>query len=421
MKNNEHINTREIHGLKITLKERKNKKKENKAWIIFHRFEDQYGEKLPPKSKTFGLQSGIKNINEAFEAAYKWINESQANIDNGVIANGNKITLKNYIEEEWNPTRPKTATYDRYYSQLRMKEFDQIKNMKISSINLKTVRKVFEILSKKISKRTHETLSKDALDNYKKALSNVFKDAIANNVIESNPTLHLNISQLINSVDSERPIKESNKGNAFKKEEINKILDYLQKENFQLYTAAKIMVSTGLRTQEVVALDMRHSINFDDNYFMIDQAATYIKGKGTTLKTTKTNVSRKVYFNDSIADLLHEQIKLKEKELESKMTKNEIKKEKNLFLISSHREYPNRLYQTQWIAKQFTKYISKLNVPQYQLYSCRHTFATLQLDSGSQPEAIAQSMGHNIETFYKYYVHELVKEKKKVGRKDLLA
>ncbi|WP_164505994.1 tyrosine-type recombinase/integrase [Companilactobacillus insicii] len=409
--------TRTIKGIKITLTERS-----ASSWLTYHRFKDEYGELKPQQSKTFGKKSNAKNINDAFKQAYKWITEEQEKIDSGFVADGNEITLGEYIETEWNPNRPATATYDRYHSQLNMKAFDKIKKMKISAINLKAVKELFEVISKtKSDRKPYKTPSRGSLENYKKALSNVFKSAMANNVVDSNPTLSLEIKRL---VDQKHLIEESKSRlenrNAFSKEDMKIILNHLKKVDYQMYVVAKIMVLTGLRTQEVDALDINKSIDFENNCFIIYQAATYVAGRGTTLKQTKTDTPRKVYFNDSVANLLHDQINRKMTELKSLMSKDEISKEDNIFLVSSHREYPNRLYQTQWLSKQFTKYISDLKVKQYQLYSCRHTYATWQLEAGSPAEAIAQNMGHDIKTFYKYYVHDLDDAKRKLGQKDLL-
>lgn len=414
LKNN--IEPRTIKGITVNL----NKRSES-SWITYHRFNDCYGKLMPQQSKTFGKKAGVKNIDDAFSKAYNWIIIEQQRIDTGFIADGNEITLGDYIENEWNPSRPQTATYDRYYSQLNMKSFNKIKQMKLTSINLKAVKQLFNEISQTVSKRNGKLPSSGSLGNYKKALSNVFRSAIQNNVIDHNPTLGLEIKRL---VGSKQLIKESSNRlesrNAFSKEDIRTILNHLKKTDFQMYAIVKIMCLTGLRTQEVVALDMNHSINLKDNYLIIDQASTYQAGQGSTLKDTKTSVARKVYFYDTVTNVIQEQMNRKKTELNNLMSKSEIDSQEQLFLFSSHREHPNRLYQNQWISKRFTKLIKDLDVKQYQLYSCRHTYANLQLESGTPAEAIAQQMGHSIQTFYNYYVHELDQPKRDAGKKNLL-
>lgn len=408
--------TKEIKGIKITLT-----KRSKSSWIIYHRFTDEYGKLMRQQSKTLGQKSGVHNEKEAFNQAYNWIYTEQKHINTGFIADGNEMTLGKYIETEWNPSRPQTATYDRYYSQLNMKSFTKIKNMKLTAINLKVVKELFSEISKTPSKRTGKLPSSGSLDNYKKALSNVFRSAIQNNIISHNPTLGLETKRF---VSNNQLIHESSNRlkhrNAFSKKDMVTILKHLKKVDFQMYALVKVMVLTGLRTQEVVALDINHSINFEENYLIIDQASTYQAGEGSTLKDTKTSVARKVYFYDSVADVLHEQISRKMAELNKLMSKSELKKQKQLFLFSSHREYPNRLYQNQWISRRFTKLTKNLDVKHYQLYSCRHTYANLQLESGTKPEAIARQMGHDIKTFYDYYIHELDNAKREAGQKNLL-
>lgn len=407
---------KEIKGTKINLS-----KRSESSWITYHRFTDSYGQLMPQQSKTFGKKSGVKNIDDAFSQAYNWIIIQQQRIDTGFIADGNETTLGDYIENEWNPSRPKTATYDRYYSQLNMPAFNKIKKMRLTAINLKAVKELFNEIAQPPSKRNKKLPSSGSLDNYKKALSNVFRSAIQNNVIDHNPTLGLEIKRL---VGNKQLIKESSNRlenrNAFSKEDVRIILKHLKKVDFQMYAIVKIMCLTGLRTQEVVALDMNHSINLKDNYLIIDQALTFKSGIGSTLKDTKTSVARKVYFSNTVSDVIKEQMNRKMTELKNIMSRNEIDGQEQLSLFSSHREHPNRLYQKQWISKCFTKLIKGLDVKQYQLYSCRHTYANLQLESGTSAEVIAQQMGHSIQTFYNYYVHELDQPKKEAGRKNLL-
>lgn len=407
---------KEIKGIKVSLN-----KRSASSWITYHRFTDIYGRLMPQQSKTFGKKSGVKNIDDAFSQAYNWIIIQQQRINTGFIADGNETTLGDYIENEWNPSRPKTATYDRYYSQLNMPAFNKIKRMRLTAINLKAVKELFNEIAQTPSKRNKKLPSSGSLDNYKKALSNVFRSAIQNNVIDHNPTLGLEIKRL---VGSKQLIKESSNRlenrNAFSKEDVRTILEHLKKVDFQMYAIVKIMCLTGLRTQEVVALDMNHSINLKDNYFIIDQASTFKAGIGSTLKDTKTRVARRVYFYDTVADVIKEQMDRKMAELKSLMSKHEIESQEQLFLFSSHREHPNRLYQNQWISRRFTKLIENLDVKHYQLYSCRHTYANLQLESGTPAEVVAKQMGHSVQTFYNYYVHELDQPKRDAGKKNLL-
>ena len=407
--------TREIKGQKITISQRS-----EKSWITYHRFRDEYGNIKTQESKTLGKKAGVTNIDEAFTAAYQWIEDSQKSIDTGKIAD-NTITFSKYIDDYWEPSRPKTGTYDRYSLQLNKPELATIKKMKIGSINFRVLSEMFKSIAETPTERTGKVPATASLYNYKKALSNVFQAAVKDNVIDVNPTYGLELGRYV-SADQKRKenAERLEKRNSFSKDDVRKILAYIKPRDIQLYYLVRVMVQTGLRTQEILALDSNHSVNWKENCLVIDQAIENIKGQGVQLKSTKTGNPRIVYFNEDVSEALKAQVALKKEELNKLMTTAELKKAEHLFIFSSHRERPNRLYRREWLSKRFKDYIKKLDVPQYDMYALRHTYANWMLDKKVMPETIAQQMGHDIQTFYRYYVHELSDLKREAGKIELL-
>lgn len=407
--------TREIRGQKITISQRS-----KTSWITYHRFRDEYGNLKSQESKTLGKKAGVTNIDQAFAAAYQWIVDTQGSIDSGKIAQ-NTITFGKYIDEFWEPSRPKTATYDRYSLQLSKPELANIKKMKIGSINYRVLTETFKKIAETPTERTGKIPSTASLYNYKKALSNVFQAAVKDNVIDVNPTHGLELGRYVSAEQKRKENAERlEKRNSFSHEDIEKILAYIKPRDTQLYYLVRVMVQTGLRTQEILALDSNHSVNWQEDCLVIDQAIENVKGKGVQLKSTKTGNPRIVYFNEDVRDALKAQIALKREQLDKLMTTEELESAEHLFIFSSHRQYPNRLYRREVVSKRFKNFIKEIDVPEYDLYALRHTYANWMLDKKVMPETIAQQMGHDIQTFYRYYVHELSDLKREAGRIKLL-
>jgi integrase len=403
---------RTIKGINISLNER-----QNKSWYISYYFKDEFGNSMKTaKTKTFGKNNHTKNIDDAFSKAYDWVIETQANIDRGKPLNNN-MTLGDYITNFWEVNRIDNATYIRYSRQLKRKEFNKLKKMRISAININILRKFFDKLSREKLKHGGYP-SESALDNYKKPLSNVFKYAIEDQIITENPCSSIKTYKFIKD-----PKKSRKNGirKPFSKRDLQIILENAKEVDIQQYNFIKIMVTAGLRTQEMGALDINSSLDLDNNLLIIDKVITESKEKSAVVRpSTKTGISRTVYISDETKKTIENQVKIKLKELSELMSEDEIKNADNLFLFSHHRQYPNHPYQVKKLGEKFTKLIKNLDVNQYSLYSLRHSYATLHLDSGDSPDAIAQQMGHNIITFYKYYVGNLENSKKKVGNTNIL-
>ncbi|MFH5811971.1 tyrosine-type recombinase/integrase [Companilactobacillus sp. FL22-1] len=404
---------RAIKGINISLNKRQNKK----SWYVSYYFKDEFGNTMKKaRTKTFGKNTNTTTIDDAFIKAYDWIIKTQESIDKGKSLNGN-MTLNDYITNYWEKSRVDTATYIRYSRQLRKKEFNELKKMRISAINLNILRKFFDSLASKKLKNG-EYPSESMLDNYKKPLSNVLNSAVEDQIISENTCRSIKTYKFIK--DPKKSRKNSMR-KPFSKKDLQIILESAEEKDIQQFNFIKIMASTGLRTGEMGALDIKSSFDLDNNKLIVDKVITESREKSAVIRPyTKTGVNRVVCINDETKKTIENQIKLKMEELSNLMSEDEIKDADNLLLFSSHYQYPNRPLQVKKLGEKFTKLIKDLDVHQYSLYSLRHSYATLHLDAGGSADAIAQQMGHNMMTFYQYYVGDLESSKREVGNTNIL-
>ncbi|MBO0421437.1 tyrosine-type recombinase/integrase [Enterococcus plantarum] len=391
-----------------------------------------------------------KTEKSALKQGEIWARNKQHEINTGYAGNEQSATLMDFYNNDWYPlnTQNKTQTTDRYISTLENQILPVIGETRLNELTLKQVHAYFtQVSNTKIRNLNTKILdfpSESALENHKKALSNLLTLAKNYQYIQYNPVKELQVKDF---VKKEKITQTAITRNSFSKIQANFLLEYLEKfeEDKQFARMMQLMLLTGLRPQELCALDINKSISLAEDsmesnlyHLSIFQAIKTVNGTGTIIGATKTTNNRNVYFSDRVYKIIVEQIIYKENEKNRIL--NQPKKErrnfgwekdKDAYFLFSHSK--GKPYKPQRIGKKWTKFIQKIpNLPKYQLYSLRHTYATLMLYSmnqnnkgentnyGATLQAIADSLGHTIDVFIKYYVHPQEQFQKKLAHIDFL-
>lgn len=408
-----------IRGQKISLHERQDSK--SKAYTLLYNLTDQNGQKMPRKSKTFKIgANSINNTNDLFHAAYDFLKKQQDKVNKGDVLNADRITLREFLDKKWAVSVGQTASNDRYLTTLHNKRIDELMNMRLKSINLEVLERVFKKIASEPSPDTGKLLAVSSVKNYQKALSNVFNKAVAYKYIPVNPILALKLNEILSRATKNREIerKTAHRDNrdAFTEKEYRIIRQALvELPNEQFRRAFTLEMATGLRTEEIIALEINHSYDFRDNYLLIDQAGTNVKGKGAQLKGPKTT-PRKVYFNEDVANLIREQEAYTLNHLTRRLGKNKVAHLKHIWLFGHD---DNVMYRSNTMSKIWNEFLQPLadqGVRQLSFYSMRHTYISYLANVAAMPlSAIAAQSGNSVGTIIKYYLHPFLIQQKELA------
>ena len=195
-------------------------------------------------------------------------------------------------------------------------------------------------------------------------LSGVFELAIEHDYIEFNPCTKLK------KLKAQSPPIDP-----FFPEEKEAILDQLTGQAHLFYLIA---FDCGLRTGELMALERKDFRNGS-----IAVTKTIVRGRDGT---TKTYEPREVMLTTRVKVALNAM----PINIEGHMWTNPIK--------GNQVRYAHNLFNPLW-----NKAVKAANVRHRRPYNTRHTYASIGLSAGADPQWLANQLGHNIRTFFSYY------------------
>ncbi|MDV0429748.1 hypothetical protein RXV91_02480 [Lactiplantibacillus sp. DA1] len=286
--------------------------KNKDAWMVQAYFYTIDGDRQR-KTKCFSKRQGITTKRQAQKAADVWVAKME-----GQYAKGQKDspTLQDFYTNYWCKTigAKDTSSMERYKSTMEGQVLPMIGAKKLKQLTFKTLNDFFTKAARTKNKRTKKLLSRDALANYKKALSSVLRFAISQEFISHNYCRNINLDEIcIKPTNQKELLKKKIGRTAYTEDEVKLLINHLNNDpsvtpwfrNFAI-----IMLGCGLRDEKMAALDFKYSVNFDEGYLLINKAMSATKKTPKLLKDTKNHQNRKVYFNDSVHKALKSQKEL---------------------------------------------------------------------------------------------------------------
>lgn len=164
-------------------------------------------------------------------------------------------------------------------------------------------------------------------------------------------------------------------------EHIHKILQALYNNAHTrkyYYSYVKFMLLTGVRNGEAAGLKVS-KVDFNEGYIFIDKSYSRKSNGKYHLKSTKSvNGDRYIPITPELKELLEPLCQ---------------KRDPNQFVFRSRMSNPiNNVNFQKRILKPLLK---KLNIPERDLYACRHTFGTIAVEQNMDILSIAYLMGHS--------------------------
>lgn len=252
-------------------------------------------------------------------------------------------------------------------------------------------------------------LSEKTILHHHRLISTILNTALQWGFILNNPALRV-----------KAPKVQKKEARHYDLEETTYILELLKNEPIKYKTMITLSIFGGMRQGELTALTW-NDIDFDNCVINIDKALQHLPGKGTFIKSTKTENTRKISVPQSVISLLREY----------KVWQNGVKADlgnlwidKNMIFTAENGDYifPST------ISKWFLKFIRKHNIDimndksileddkskyilrEVNFHGLRHTSATLLINQNTDVSTVSKRLGHaRTSTTMDIYSHALQK------------
>ncbi len=302
------------------------------------------------------------------------------------------ITLDELYEMwvNWKKTQVKMTTLSRQISDYKNHIQPKFGMMKISNIKKKDVQEFVDEL--------HNNMLINTVKLVKQVLSNILKYAEENNMLQSNVCKHIKIESNINDIKKKKFNQETK---YLTEEEISGFFSYCEKNNWSCLSILKLLLFTGLRVGEALALRW-NDIDFNNKIIKIYK--TYgcflYEGKYHTVydQTPKTQCSvRDVPMCRQAIELL----------VQMRSKRDIVSGDDFIFINKNGNPHQSSTLQANLrnLIKKYNKETGHelVNVTPH---TFRHTFATRSLESGVPLKVVQKILGHsNIAITANLYTH----------------
>lgn len=199
--------------------------------------------------------------------------------------------------------------------------------------------------------------------------------AVKMDILDNNPFIKVELPKERKVFDKPKQFMEA--------DEFKKFVDVLDKKyksiNQQAYTLLRLAAFTGMRTEEILALQWQH-VDFNKGYISIVQALGRGLNGGTYLKEPKSRTSKRTLKIDNSMVLA----------LSEWYNSTNYKDDTN-FVFTNEGKTLQPLRPNKWLHDVSDKYGVAVGLSMHKL---RHTWATLAIDQGASVKQVQTYLGH---------------------------
>lgn len=334
--------------------------------------------------------------------AENWIAAMTTDINQGTIVDPNNITVAQWFEqcfEQYKYTVAST-TYDNDYRRYLAHIKEDLGFYRLQDLQPVHLEKYFYHKRLKGRKDGKGGLSENSLNKLYILMNKFLRKAVKYNLIHQNP---------LEPIDSPRP--EPYKANVMSEEEFNLLLNVAREHDPFMFVFICTVLYTGLRISEALGLTWPE-IDFQNKIINVVRKVVYKRGHGIIVEEKLKNKSsrRSIKISDRLCELLKEH---KKRQLEMRLFLGpDYKGDVYDFVFCKE---DGTIYYPTSINKKMRILMNKAGLPyKSQIHILRHTFATLNVNSGVGPEIVQKILGHStIKTTIDTYYHPDVEIQKK--------
>ncbi len=272
-------------------------------------------------------------------------------------------------------------------------------------------RKLFTMVEKDMK------LSSNSILHYHQLISSILTSAVQWQAILSNPSERV------------KPPKVRRREAAYYNEDqVEHMLDLLEKEDIRLKTAIYLVVFVGLRLGELSGLEWK-DLDFKNNLIKIERASQYLSDKQKApderinTKDPKTDSGkRNISISPIVATVLNQYKAWQNKE-RLKLGDKWQRKDKDKY----GEDYDCDRIFIKWDgspifpetpSKWFAKFREKYNLPKLSFHGLRHTNASLLISQGTDITTVGKRLGHSSsDVTMRTYAHALKRPDKEAAEK----
>lgn len=385
-------------------KKKKTGKRANGEGILRERSDGSWEARITigrtDKGKLIQKSFYAKGQAEAKEKRDKYLAEVRA----GTYIEPNKILFGDWIERHLTlfiKPKTKSSTLANYRSVLRTHIKPSLGSVELQRISVETLQEFYNFKS--------ENLSSSSLSLIHLIVTASLKQAVRQRLILTNPADH-----------TTRKTVKNKEVKPMTPDEVKSYLSAAREHQPRLYPAFLIILSTGLRRGEILALRWQ-DINFDEGILTVNQSINRVE-----LSPGKTELvfSEPKTANSKREVPLTAQVLAELKAHKSRMAQERLKlgtgyQDNGLIFWTVCKKEGQHIAGIAIEPKNFLRTHKALLVKaglrnEITVHTLRHTFATMLAQAGENPKTLQLLLGHsNVRTTLNTYVHAGIEDKRK--------
>jgi integrase len=322
-------------------------------------------------------QGGFKTKREAQTA----LTEALRKIDMGAYIPPSKLTLGQYLTEEWLisiRTQVRPSTFDSYRRNIELHVLPDLGGVKLQRLGPEHLDRLYDSLLRTGSRRGKEAtgLAPKTVRNVHLILAKALHDALKRGKIHRNPASVASPPRLSAARSPERT--------TWTAEELRRFLSLVEDDRLQ--AAWVLLATTGMRRGEVLGLRW-DDLDLDNARLLIRQALISV-GYEAQFSEPKTGRSARVVDLDPVtvgALKAH-----RAKQAEERLLWGPYWQDHGLVFTREN----GTAFHPQLLSDAFDRLVKRSGLPKIRLHDLRHTYATLSLRAGIRAEVVSRRLGH---------------------------
>ena len=350
------------------------------------------------------------------KALEKFVVEFEAQVKEGRLLSGEKLTLKRFAEVWLNDYAEKQ--YEATTLEYTRGILDKIILPAIGHLKLSEIQPLH--LSRLYDKLVEEGYKPSSIKRYHNIISSMLSNAVYWQIIYDNPckrvkppkeerrkdVKHFTLEEtqaFLEYIEEPYTVKHGGRG------EKAKMLTDIRKEPLQLKVFYNLAVYGGFRRGEMLALKWE-DINFEQNTVEVNKSLAKTKTDGVIIKATKNKTSDRIVTLPRACMKMLKQLQIEQ--LERKLSMGSAWQGENNIFTQDNGSYMDIATPSQSFKRIINRYNSthEDKLPIISVHGLRHTSATLLIAQKNDMKTVSSRLGHaDVSTTMDIYAHALKK------------